>query len=234
MSPRPTKAQAHAGLAEAILAAAWAQIAQGGRDALNLRAIGRTLRITAPAIYHYYPDRTALMQALRRSHLHGGATQLDQVWQKHGTARAYVGVQAICHEYRRWATGRAQAYMVVFGHDPDDINASESMIALLTPLVQAVEALRQQRHLRIRANLTLTPQGEAELAAWRAHGGAVDATAVATAVVIWSRMHGLMVAELGRDVPQFGVDWASMFRFEVNALMRELFYAPQINTTQTS
>ncbi len=234
MSPRPTRAQAHTGLAEAIRTAAWAQVAQGGVDALNLRAIGRTLGITAPAIYHYYPDRTALMCALRQAHIHDGATRFAQVWQKHGPPRAHAGIQALCHEYRRWATEHSHAYMVVFAHDPDHGIAPAWMVELLKPFVQSVEALRQQGQMRIRTNLALTTHGAAEFAVWQALVGEVDTTAVATAVVIWTQLHGMMIAEVGRDIPGFGVDWASMFRFALNTMMRELFYMPQIHTTQTS
>lgn len=232
MSPRPTKAESQAALAELILEVAWSQIAAGGLDAINLRAIGRALGITAPAIYHYYPDRSALLQALRQQYLLRGSAQLQQAWRTHGVRRAHMGVYAVCDAYRTWAMAMPHAYLVLFAHDPDHNTPPDWMMQLLAPFAQAVEALRQQNQMRMRTNLVLTAAGQVQLDAWRTVVGPVDATAVATAVVIWSRLHGLMLAELGRDVPEFGVEWASMFRFELNAMMRELFYAPQISTTQ--
>lgn len=234
MSPRPTKAQAQPALADAILDVTWAQILAGGTDAINLRAIGRTLGITAPAIYHYYPDRAALVQALRYRHLNQGATQLAHEWQRQGVDQAYTGMHAVCYAYRTWAIADPLAYLMAFGHDTGNPTPPAWMMQLLMPFVQAVDVLQQQNQVRVRTQLTLTPQGQTAFDAWRAVVGDVDATAVATAVIIWSRLHGLMVAELGRVIPEFGVDGASMFRFEVNALMRELFYPPQIHTTQTA
>lgn len=232
MSPRPAKAHAQEALADSILNIGWTQITQGGIDALNLRAIGRSLGITAPAIYHYYPDRIALIQALRQQHIVTGTAQLALIWQKHGAQRAHIGVHALCHEYRRWATAQPQRYLVVFGYDPDYATPPAWMIALLIPFVQACETLRQQQQMRMRTNLILTTQGQAQLAAWHAVAGHVDATAVATAVVIWSRLHGLMYTELSQMTPAFGVTWSDLFRFELNAMMRELFYAPQTSTIQ--
>jgi AcrR family transcriptional regulator len=218
-------------LAESILDVAWKQIAQSGLDGINLRAIGRALGITAPAIYHYYPDRTALLQALRQRHLQSGMQQLQQVWQKHGTRRAYVGLHALWHEYRRWATAQPHAYMVVFMHDPQLPTLPVWAMQLLLPFVHATDALRQQNQMRIRTNLSLTATGQAQLTAWQSVVGQVDATAIATATVMWSRMHGLMSVEVGQHIPACGVEYAQLFRFELNAMMRELFYTPHISTT---
>lgn len=56
MSPRPLRTQQYSNLPRVILDAAWRQIAELGAPALSLRGIARELGITAPAIYHYYPD----------------------------------------------------------------------------------------------------------------------------------------------------------------------------------
>ena len=227
MSPRPAKAEASTALAEEILQAAWTQIAVGGTDAINLRALGRTLGITAPAIYHYYPDRSALIRALQWSHIERGTTQLQQLWQKHGAPRAHTGLHALCQAYRAWAIATPYAYQVVFAPDPGHTMPPAMIIPLLAPFVQASEALRQQNLTRVRTSLTLTPEGQRALALWQSIVGEVDATAVATAIVVWSRLHGFVGGEIGQQIPAFGVDWAQLFRFELNSLMREMFYMPQ-------
>jgi AcrR family transcriptional regulator len=61
---RPIKAKQIPNLQEAIKETAWKQIASYGAAALSLRAIARELKITAPAIYNYFPDRDALVTAL--------------------------------------------------------------------------------------------------------------------------------------------------------------------------
>src|SRR3989304_6687408 len=61
---RPIKKKQIPNLQEAIKETAWRQIAEFGAPALSLRAIARELKITAPAIYNYFPDRDALVTAL--------------------------------------------------------------------------------------------------------------------------------------------------------------------------
>src|ERR671920_473345 len=61
---RPIKKKQIANIQEAIKETAWKQIAESGAPALSLRAIARELKITAPAIYNYFPDRDALVTAL--------------------------------------------------------------------------------------------------------------------------------------------------------------------------
>ena len=61
---RPIRNKQIPNLQDAIKEAAWRQIAEYGAPALSLRAIARELKITAPAIYNYFPDRDALVTAL--------------------------------------------------------------------------------------------------------------------------------------------------------------------------
>src|SRR5678815_2267810 len=61
---RPIRKKQIPNLPEAIKEAAWKQISEYGSAALSLRAIARELKITAPAIYNYFPDRDALVTAL--------------------------------------------------------------------------------------------------------------------------------------------------------------------------
>ena len=61
---RPIKRKQITNLQEAIKETAWKQIAKFGAPTLSLRAIARELKITAPAIYNYFPNRDALVTAL--------------------------------------------------------------------------------------------------------------------------------------------------------------------------
>jgi AcrR family transcriptional regulator len=61
---RPIKKKQIPNLQDAIKQTAWRQIAEYGASALSLRAIARELKISAPAIYNYFPDRDALVTAL--------------------------------------------------------------------------------------------------------------------------------------------------------------------------
>jgi len=51
-------------LGAAIKAEAWTRITAGGIDNVGLRAIARSLHITAPAIYNYFPSLEDLLQSM--------------------------------------------------------------------------------------------------------------------------------------------------------------------------
>src|SRR5512133_1774189 len=112
---RPIKKRQIPNLQDAIKETAWKQIAQFGAPALSLRAIARELKITAPAIYNYFPDRDALVTALIVDAFTSfGDWQLearDSVPESDLRGRMY----AIGLAYRNWAHTFPQRYQLIFG-----------------------------------------------------------------------------------------------------------------------
>ena len=107
---RPVKKKQIPNLDEAIKETAWKQITELGAPALSLRAIARELKITAPAIYNYFPDRDALVTALIIDAFTSfGDSQLearDSVDKNDHAGR----VRAIGIAYRNWAHAYPQRY----------------------------------------------------------------------------------------------------------------------------
>ena len=109
---RPTLKKQIPNLQEAIKETAWKQIADSGAAALSLRAIARDLKITAPAIYNYFPDRDALVTALIiDAYISFGDSQIE--------ARDTVPVEdligrmrAVGLAYRKWAQTYPQRYQL--------------------------------------------------------------------------------------------------------------------------
>src|SRR5512143_3167717 len=112
---RPKRTAQIADLQEAIKKTAWKQIAEFGAPALSLRAIARELKITAPAIYNYFPDREALVTALIIDAFTSfGDWQLearDSFPESDLPGRLY----AIGLAYREWAHAFPQRYQLIFG-----------------------------------------------------------------------------------------------------------------------
>src|SRR5436190_16826430 len=112
---RPTLKKKIPNLQEAIKETAWKQIAESGAAALSLRAIARDLKITAPAIYNYFPDRDAMVTALIiDAYTSFGDSQIEArdtlpLENMIGRMRA-VGVA-----YRKWAHTYPQRYQLIFG-----------------------------------------------------------------------------------------------------------------------
>src|ERR671918_530013 len=131
---RPIKQKQIPNLQEAIKETAWKQIAEAGAPALSLRAIARELKITAPAIYNYFPDRDALVTALIIDAFTSfGDWQLkarDSVPEEDLSGR----MNAIGLAYRDWAHTFPQRYKISFeawktyGGNADILSLSVAMI----------------------------------------------------------------------------------------------------------
>src|SRR6266496_368298 len=112
---RPIKKKQIPNLQEAIKATAWKQIAEFGASALSLRAIARELKITAPAIYNYFPDRDALVTALI---IDAFTSFGDWQFEARDTVprEDLLGrLNAIGLAYRDWAHTYPQRYQLIFG-----------------------------------------------------------------------------------------------------------------------
>ena len=101
---RPIKTTQLPNLQQSIKETAWKQITEYGAPALSLRAIARELKITAPAIYNYFPDRDALVTALIiDAYTSFGDWQLE-ARDSLSTAKPRKKLEAIGLAYRNWAT----------------------------------------------------------------------------------------------------------------------------------
>src|SRR5262245_46179677 len=113
--PRPMKKKQIPNLQELIKETAWKQIAEFGAPALSLRAIARELKITAPAIYNYFPDRDALVTALIiDAYTSCGEWQIEAA-ESISIDRLSDRLRAIGLAYRNWAHAYPQRYQLIFG-----------------------------------------------------------------------------------------------------------------------
>jgi AcrR family transcriptional regulator len=220
MSPRPKKNQQQGNLQEAIKDTAWKQIAASGAPALSLRAIARALNITAPAIYNYYPDRDALVTALIVDAFTSlGESQIESVKDMPADNHA-VRLTALGLGYRNWAVTYPQRYQLIFGtpipgyHAPEDTTLPAAAWAL-TPLITALQAIYLAGKLRQDLSAPRTPELTAMFESWSQFTGGVEIDVLYAALVIWSRVHGLVSMEIGEQMPSFITDPVEVFRREI-------------------
>jgi len=222
---RPTKQQQQMNLKERIKAVAWQQMVAVGAAGLSLRAIARELQLSAPAIYHHYADRDALVTALiRDAYASLGDYQLaarDTVpfSDMHGRLWA-TGVA-----YRQWALAMPQRYQLIFGTPIPGYQAPPEMLAVagrsLSALVSVIDQLHQAGRLRTEALPSVMPAAVPMFVAWQQHTQAHDPVALTTAILIWGRVHGLVSLEIARSVPPFGSTGDGLFVYELDAIMKQ-------------
>ena len=224
MSPR--RKEQPSNLKERIAATAWKQIAESGASSLSLRAIGRELGVTAPAIYNYFSDRDALVTAL-----------IIEAFQSFGDAQRnacnIVPAQDLAGRmwatgmaYRRWAVEYPQRYQLIFGTPiPGYVAPLEQVFPFaaraLGAIVSVVEGLRIAGRLQAQDFPLPDPGYEYLFEAWKGYGGETDILSLSVAVLIWCRVHGIVSIEIANNLPAFGPQGEALYRYELACLVRE-------------
>jgi len=223
---RPVKTKQIPNLHEAIKEAAWKQIAELGAPALSLRAVARELEITAPAIYNYFPDRDALVTALIVDAFTSfGDWQLearDSVPEEDLAGR----LKAIGLAYRDWAHTFPQRYQLIFGTPiPGYTGPMEkifpSSARSLSALVSVVEGLRVTGKLNIDTFPKVKPEYKVSFEMWQTYGGNADILSLSVAMLIWSRVHGIVSLEIQGNLPPFGPQGDALYRYELQSIYQQ-------------
>lgn len=225
---RPVKKKQIPNLQEAIKETAWKQIAEFGAPALSLRAIARELKITAPAIYNYFPDRDALVTALIiDAYTSFGDSQIearDAVKGDNDLAR----LLAIGLAYRNWAHTHPQRYQLIFGtpipgYEAPKMEVLPSAARSLSALVSIVEKLRVAGKLKITTFPRVKKEYQESFEIWKKYGGNADLLSMSVAMIIWSRVHGIVSLEIANNLPPFGSNGDELYMYEMNSIAKQFF-----------
>ena len=223
---RPTLKKQIPNLQQAIKDAAWKHIAKEGAPALSLRAIARDLKITAPAIYNYFPDRDALVTALIiDAYTSFGDSQLaarDAVPPEDLIGR----MNAIGLAYRQWAHKYPQRYQLIFGtpipgYETPFMEVMPSAARSLSVLVSVVEQLRVGGKLKIKTFPKVQAEFKVGFEMWKKYGGEVDVLSLSVAMVIWARVHGIVSLEIAGNLPPFGASGDDLYLYEMNSITQQ-------------
>ena len=223
---RPLRNKQIPNLQEAIKEAAWKHISVYGAPALSLRAIARELKITAPAIYNYFPDRDALVTALIiDAYRSFGDSQLEA---RDGVPERDISgrMKAIGIAYRTWAHTYPQRYQLIFGtpipgYEAPLMDVLPSAARSLSALTSVVEQLRLAGKLKILSFPKVQTEYEPSFDTWKKYGGDVDILSMSVAMVIWSRVHGIVSLEIANNLPPFGASGDELYLFELESIANQ-------------
>ena len=227
---RPIKKKQIPNLQEGIKAVAWKQIAEHGAAALSLRAIARELKITAPAIYNYFPDRDALVTALIiDAYTSFGDSQIEA--RDAIPASDIQGrMNAIGIAYRTWAHTHPQRYQLIFGtpipgYEAPLMEVLPSSARSLSALLSVVEQLRTSGKLNIKSFPVVKDEYKVGFDTWKTYGGDVDVLSISVAMIIWSRVHGIVSLEIAGNLPPFGTSGDELYLYELDSINRQFIKA---------
>ncbi len=223
---RPLKKKQIPNLQEAIKETAWKQIAEVGAPALSLRAIARELKITAPAIYNYFPDRDALVSALIIDAFTSfGDWQLaarDSIPESDLPGRLY----AIGLAYRDWAHTFPQRYQLIFGTPiPGYQGPVEKTLPAaarsLSALVGVIEGLRTSGTLKVKSFPKANAEYKVSFEAWKLYNDGATDLSLSVAMIVWSRVLGIVSLEIQSNLPPFGPQGDALYRYELQSIQEQ-------------
>jgi AcrR family transcriptional regulator len=227
MSPRPRREERHPDLPTAIKDTAWKQIAEFGASAFGLRAIARDLKITAPSIYNYFPSRDHLVTALIVDAFNSLA-DAQEASIVHLPSDDYPGqLIALGLAYRHWAITYPQRYQLIFGtpipryHAPQEITTPAAERALL-PLSRVIQGLYSTGRLQLEQLAPMTSRLQSMLKAWQTRQQGTHIEALYLSLILWGRVHGLVMLEIGNQYPPFLEDPSEIFQREIRTFLKSL------------
>lgn len=228
MSPKDTprlQARREATLQE-IIRTAWTQVTERGPAALSLRGIARSMGLTAPALYRYFPGRDELVTAMILASFEtlgdALAASIDRM-SGEDHARRYLAVGLA---YRGWALANPERFALMFGAPiPADHASPTGMLPAAARAMGVLMAVLQAAWQagRLQRPPILGPSLSGQMRAWKeAHAADAHPTVLYLTLVCWARLHGLTTLELHGHFPPEVTSPDEIFLNELHALRAEI------------
>lgn len=198
------------------------QLAEGGIEALSLKAIAAELGLTGPAIYRYFANRNELLTELIIDAYDDVTETLGAAARSAAARPAADELFAIASAFRGWALAQPHLFRLLYaapvpGYDANADRlveaASRSMAILLLALARAAPGRAVQP--------PLSPSLAAQLSACATWLGrdASDPDVLYRGVIAWTRLYGFVALEIEGAFQSMGIDAGALYRREVEALL---------------
>jgi AcrR family transcriptional regulator len=195
-----------------------------GVHALSIAALARSMAMSAPAVYRYFPSRDALLTHLiTRSYEQLAAAMTEAAEGGRRTPR--VRVRLIVAAYRDWALRHRRRYGMLFGQRiggvPGDAGPQTPLDRPMALLVGLLEAVADPAPT---AGSSGDRTLDGQLREW-ARARELPGTsprAARAAIVIWTRVHGIVSLELTGMFDNNAVDVQRLIDQEVDNAIQSL------------
>jgi len=230
---RPLKTLQTPNLRDVIKEAAWRQISGTEAPSLSLRRIARDIGITAPAIYNYFSDRDALVtELIIDAYTSFGDCQLAARTACPEPGLEIARLKATGLAYRNWALDHPQRYLLIFGNPvagyvPPMQEILPAMMRSLSALTDIVGELHGQGRLDVEGVPLPVLEPDHRFFSLMETTDSEMLAVYAVAMLIWSRVHGLVSLEITGQQPPFGDNGAALYLFELDSICRQFVKSPQ-------
>ncbi len=209
-------------------------MADGGPDAISLRAIAREMGMTAGAIYSYFATRddlvTTLVGDVYTSVVEAAESARDAVPESDPGGRILAWAQAV----RTWALANPEGFRLIYGdpvpgyRSPEDGPGKDAELRACTGLIGLVAAAWPTAHLLRTDDRDYSwDDFDAGLSAHvQQDFPELPPAAIALTLRVWGRMHGLVALEIYGHLRTLIHDPAAVYRDEMRDLIASLGLAP--------
>ena len=202
--------------------AALRQLAESGPAGLSISAIGKQLGVSGPALYRYFASRDELLTELVIDAYHDLAHALTDAARHAPGPQPRARLEDIARAYRSWALAQPHRYRLLFGPPLPgyDAHAQRLVEAAQASMKVLLGALRElgDRTANPPAEPLAEPLASQLLALARTYGPGVDAAIALRAIIIWSRLHGLVSLEIAGNFASMDIDPGHLFEAELVTL----------------
>ncbi|MFF8638218.1 TetR/AcrR family transcriptional regulator [Streptomyces pilosus] len=212
-----------------IVEAAERHIAEHGPHALSLRAVARSLGMTVQGLYHYFPNRDALVTTLvakAYDDLADAVTASVDAASGEPAARRFL---AATEGYRRWAVTHVERFQLLYGaplrhyEAPVEGPTTLAMRRLGTVFQREMFDGYTTAQLAAADTRALSPALRAHLEPLFAHGSeTLPPPATALLLGAWGHMHGMVVLEAFGHTAFIGDHQAEVFRMAMRDLLDDI------------
>jgi AcrR family transcriptional regulator len=222
----------HAAIRAEIKKYARLSMQQEGAAGLSIRGIGRQMELTAPAFYHYYPNRDALLTDLITDAFNALADTLEQVRTQSAAQPPAAQLLQVLLAYRAWAMAHPVDFGLIYGtpvpgYDaPQDVTvpaATRTFIIIASLIAMAIAApgvSPQPEYSRIPEKMELSMENlSGQMAAFGIH---LPRLALYLTTVGWPRIHGIIILELFNHIQPVVGDVDIFYRIQVEDMLRAM------------
>ncbi|NBE52205.1 TetR/AcrR family transcriptional regulator [Streptomyces boluensis] len=209
-------------------------MASGGPGAITLRAIAREMGMTANAIYGYFATRDDLVTTLINDVYTSLADTVDAAWDAAPAVDPAARIQAWACAFRDWALANPEGFRLIYGDPvpgyriPEGGAAPDAAHRLCTGITALAAAAWPHAELQhADGDFTWSDFDPGLLDKVRPAFPELPPAAVALAMRIWSRLHGLVSLEIYGHLQTQTLSPEKLFREELAQLIRSLGIAPQ-------
>jgi AcrR family transcriptional regulator len=198
--------------------AALRQLAESGPAGLSVSAIGKQLGVSGPALYRYFASRDELLTELVIDAYDDLAEALRAAASQPAGLQPRPRFEALARAYRSWALAQPHRYRLLYGPPLPgfDAHAQRLVDASLAAMNQLLGVLHELGDHP--APAPPQPLASQLTALALAHGPGLSPATALRAVLVWSRLHGLVSLEIAGNFASMGLDPGQVFEAQLSTL----------------